>query len=123
MLSTGTPFNQQADARHVVCAGVEEQALHQRSDQRWLLLGDAETAVAAPGYRGPKTRLHLRRTRHGRTACTLPTPTAKDLQDAGTVVKHADKVGLSFARDSADVQQLQHGLAEDLNAARLRSRA
>ena len=107
-------LSQQEESRQVVYAGVEEHALHRRSDRRGLLLVDVETAVAAPGYRGPKTWLHLRRTRHARTACTLPAPTAEDLQDPCTVVKHADRVGLSFARGSADVQQLQHGLAEDL---------
>lgn len=42
---------------------------------------------------------------------TLPSLTAKDLEDLQFIAKHADLVGYSFVRSAADVQELQKNLA------------
>jgi pyruvate kinase len=45
------------------------------------------------------------------TRLSLPSLTAKDIDDLGFIVRHADMVGLSFVRDPADVQALQRELS------------
>jgi pyruvate kinase len=45
------------------------------------------------------------------TVLPLPSLTAKDLEDLAFIAQHADLVGLSFASNPAELEQLQHHLA------------
>ncbi|MFC7670985.1 pyruvate kinase [Hymenobacter humi] len=76
---------------------VEPDTLHVRITQARL---KGEKLRNDKGINLPDTRL------------PLPSLTAQDLEDLAFVVQHADMVGLSFASSPADVEQLQHHLAQ-----------